>query len=514
MQATQAIPEFGAATSRPAAMRVRNSAYEGGASTRRTSRWNAPTVSPNAGVLANLATLRDRSRAAVRNDGYAKGAIDKLVTNIIGTGIKPLSQGPTPEFRRAFQAAWLAWTDESDADGLLDWYGQEAQACRAFLEAGECFLRLRPRLPSDGLTVPLQVQVLEPELCPHDYNVPMMASGNKIRAGIEFNAIGKRVAYWFYAQRPGDWQDFDPTDLRRVPASSVIHVYEPLRPGQIRGIPHLTQALILLFELDKFNDATLLRQQLQNMFVGFLKRDASTGDATINPVTGLEVASTDDPDKPMITLEPGTFQELASDESIEFSDPPAPSQTYPDFMRQQLYGVAAATGVPYEVLTGDMMRVNDRTVRVILHEFRRRVQMYQHQVIAFQICRPVLAAWMDRASLIGRLALPAEYFMDPAPWLAVKWMTQGWPYLQPVQDIQAKRDAVRAGFSTRSAEVSETGEDAEAIDAEQAADNERADRAGLKYESDARYLLVPKNADPATLADPSAADPASTGAAQ
>src|SRR5688572_18425146 len=57
--------------------------YEAGSHSRRTLAWRAPTTSPNHAVLANLTTLRARSRAAVRNDGYAKSIIDKLVTNIV-----------------------------------------------------------------------------------------------------------------------------------------------------------------------------------------------------------------------------------------------------------------------------------------------------------------------------------------------------------------------------------------------------------------------------------------------
>jgi hypothetical protein len=121
--------------------------YEAGSHTRRTFGWRAPEISPNNAVLFSLDTLRNRSRAAVRNDGYAFGAIDHLVTNIIGVGIKPLSQAKNEALRRQLQELWLAWTDESDADGLLDWYGQQAQAVRAWLEGGEVFLRLRPRIP-------------------------------------------------------------------------------------------------------------------------------------------------------------------------------------------------------------------------------------------------------------------------------------------------------------------------------------------------------------------------------
>lgn len=474
-------------TRRTRAVRASTTVYEAGSSgSRRTIGWRAPTTSPNAAILGNLAMLRDRSRAAVRNDGYAKGAIDKLVSNVIGTGIKPLSQAPDAAWRQAVHALWLRWTDEADADGLLDFYGLQSQAVRTWLEGGEAFIRFRPRLPEDRLPVPLQLQVLEPELCPHTHNV--VRAGARVRAGIEFNGVGKRIAYWFHQYRPEDETSrSDWSNLRRVPADAVVHLYDPLRAGQIRGVPHLTQALISLYELDKYDDAMLLRQQLANLFVGFLRRPSVVGDnAELHPLTNEEPETVSN--LPTVALEPGLMQELAPGEEVQFSDPPE-SRGYPEFMKQQLFGVAAATGVPYEVLTGDMSGVNDRTVRVILHEFRRRIQAWQHQIVAHQFCRRVFRAWLDRAVLSGALPLPAGYVTDTAAWSAVKWMPQAWPYLHPVQDVQAQRSAVRAGFTTRSAVVAEQGEDAEAIDQEQASDNARADALQVSYDSDGRRAL-------------------------
>src|SRR6185295_16924961 len=159
-----------------------SSTYDAGSTgTRRTKGWQVPTASPNANVF-NLATLRDRSRMATRNDGYAKNAIDVLVSELSGTGIKPQSEAVDVAFRKQVQELWREWTDESDADGLLDWYGQQSQAVRGWLEGGEIFVRLRPRLEKDGLSVPLQVQILEPELCPHTYTTTL-PSGNRVRAG-------------------------------------------------------------------------------------------------------------------------------------------------------------------------------------------------------------------------------------------------------------------------------------------------------------------------------------------
>lgn len=460
--------------------------YRGGDHSRRTVDWNPPTTSPNSAVYS-LATLRDRSRAAVRNDGYAKGAIDKLVTNVIGTGIKPVSKVQDRDFRKAQQALWLDWTDQSDPEGQLDFYGQQGQATRCWFEGGEAFVRLRPRRLSDGLVVPLQLQVLEPEFCPYDYS-ETLANGHVVQNGIEFDLIGRRAAYWFYPSRPSTlFRDFDVSRRVRVPAASVIHLYDPLRAGQRRGLPLLSPALVTLNELDKFDDATLLRQQLANMLVGFLKKAEGMGadTADIDPLTGKTQQKVDG--KPLAKLQPGMFTELDPGESIEFVDPPAPSQNYPDFMRMQLFRSCAATSVPYELFTGDMSKLNDRTIRVVLQEFRRRIQAWQHQVVVFQLCRRVWQEWNDQAYLAGALPYGADYADDARLWTKAIWTPQSWPHIHPVQDVEATRLEIRSGLTSRSQEVSNRGEDAEEIDREQSEDNERADDLGLRYDSDGRY---------------------------
>lgn len=480
--------------------------YDAGASSRRTFGWNSPTTTPNSGVLGNLSTLRDRSRAAVRNDGFAKNAVDEIVSNIIGTGITPLSQADDPVFRREIQKLHLKWTDQSDASGRLDWYGQQSQVARAWKEGGEVFVLLRERRMSDGLVVPLQVEVVEPEMCPHTYTT-FGASNRRIRAGIQFNGIGGRDGYWFHPSRP-QLDDWDAAQLKFWPADRVIHVFTPERPGQLRGVPHLVRALVKFFELDKFDDATLLRHQLANLFVAFLKRQpGSASNENVDPLSGLAIADTRD-DKPVLRMEPGIFQELEPGEEVDFSEPPDVGSTYPDFMRQQLIGAAVAAGVPYEMLSGDMSKINDRTVRVILQGFRRRIQAEQHQIIGFQLCRHVWNEFVWQAVTTGAIDVPvpiSEFLKDPTPWNAVKWMPQGWPYIHPVQDVEAKTAEIRAGLTSRSAAVREQGEDAEEVDAEQFADNARADEAKLSYDSDGRKPKSAATAVPARQPEPEGA---------
>jgi lambda family phage portal protein len=471
--------------SRPTAAVVRvvkNSAYEAGANTSRTRTWRAPTTTPNAGVLGNLLTLRDRSRAAVRNDGFAKGIIDTLVCNLIGDGIKPLSQAEDKAFRKALHAKWNQWECQSDPNGLSGFYGQQTLIARSWLEGGEVFIRLRPRLATDGLSVPLQLQVFEPELCPHTYNA-ILPSGNLVKAGIEFNKIGQRVAYWFYRQRPGDPDYFDMTTLARVPADEIIHLFEELRPGQLRGIPHLTPALVQLVQISKISDAMLLRHETQNLFGGFITRPAGLEGDDINPITGQSMQDGESSD---VSLEPGGMRVLDPGEEITFSNPPGATPGYADFMQMNLRAACASTQVPYELVTGDMRALSDRVMRVLLNEFRRQIQAKQHQLFAHRLCGPVFRTWLDRAYMVDALPFGSTYFTDPSPWNAVKWMPPKWAYIHPVQDVQAQKEAILVGLESRQSVVAQNGEDAEAIDAEQAADNERADGLGLTYTSDAR----------------------------
>ncbi len=456
--------------------------YEGAGEGRRSASWEASDNGINSINTPALRNLRARSRAAVRNDPYAFNVIDKRVSNLIGTGITPRPTTDDAALRKLKQQLWDDWVDEADADELTDFYGMQALVARTVETAGECFVRLRPRSPSEGLAVPLQLQALAPEFVPHD-KFETAKNGNVIRAGIEFNPSGKRVAYWMYLSHPRDSSSLNAgyNQLVRVPATQVLHIFEPMEPGQLRGVPRLAPVLKRLRSLDNYDDAVLFRQEVANLFAGFIKRPSpEMGQQPRDPVTGQLLTTDRDGFTPMVALEPGTMQELGPGEEVEFSKPPDAGNNYPDFMRQQLMAAAAGSGTPYEILTGDMREVNDRALRVVLNEFRRRLEQLQFGVYVHQLCRPVRAAWMDMAVLSGALVLE-DYAQRRREYLRTRWVPQGWAYIQPVQDVQARRMEVQAGFASRSEMVLRTGYDAETVDTENAADLVRATNLGLNY---------------------------------
>lgn len=460
--------------------------YQGGGNSRRVRGWNAPGSGPTDAAVGNATNLRNRSRSQYRNDPYAKAGINKLVSNIVGTGIKPRSTAEDKAFQKTVHRWWKGWAPQSDPEGLLSVYGQQMQAVNTWLQGGEAFVRARPRRESDGLTVPLQLQIMEPEMCPIHWNGYW--GRNVIRHGIEFDLLGRRTAYWFYKAHPGDssWLRVDSQQLTRVPASEVIHLFDPVRPGQIRGVPHMAQVLLRMYDLDKYDDATLLRQQIANLFAMFIQKQPDEDDGSpTSPITG-EAAEDKGDDLPSIGLEPGIVQELAEGEVPKFSDPPDAGSTYSEFLFQQLLAVSAGFEEPYEVMTGDFSKISDRTARLVLQEFRRRMQQMQHHIVIHQMCRRIWEWWLPRAVLAG---LEAPGYADaPEQYQGVKWIPQAWPYMHPLQDVQADNSARRSGFKTRAEIVSErTGEDIDDVHEQLAEENAAADELGLQLDSDSRY---------------------------
>lgn len=463
----------------------------------RAANWFPSRFGPNAALAYNLQTMRNRALHEDRNNPVAGGAHDKIAAQIVGVGIKPQSLCPDIKTREAINQLFADWTDEADADGMFDFYGQQWIAARSVATQGEMFARFRVRRPGDMETVPLQMQLLEADFCPLDFTRPADQPGNVIRDGIETDLIGRRAAYWMYRYHPGDAMVFNQAQVNllpvRVPATEVAHVYLPYRIGQMRGAPWLARALAPLRDLAEYQDAERVRKKIAALFAGFIKSDESA-DAPLADATS--VAGDDD----IATLEPGTMQRLKPGEDVTFSSPAEVGNTYDPFLTSSYREIAAGVGLLYEQLTGDYSKLNDRTLRAALLDFRRTCNVWQHHMMVFQLSRQLWSRWIVLAELAGRLARPAG--MSDADFRRVRHVPEAWPYIHPVQEVQGKLLEINGGLKSRSETVSASGGDAEQVDRENAADQERAKTLGVVYQT---APAAAAGKDTTETADPAAA---------
>lgn len=443
-------------------------AYEG-ASTKDGWLPRRMHASANADHRADAAMLRARARSLVQNNPYARKALDSLVANIIGEGITPESRAKKDATRIKIDSLWQRWQKECDADGRSDFHGLCALAYRAMEQDGEVLLRLRPRLAQDGLSVPLQLQLLEIDYLDSTKNGSNGEGGNIIVSGIEYDAIGRPAAYWLRPGHPGDIltvADYK-TASARVSADKIIHLYAPERPGQSRGVSRFAAVIARLRDLAIFEDAELARKQNESLLSVIVSGDA--GEFAIPTPSESSSAASDRANTlgELGQLRGGAILS-ANGQNVTVAQPAAVGG-YAEYVRMQLYAIAAGTGVTYEMLTGDLSQVNFSSSRVGQQEFRRAAGQRQWHVLVPRLLQPVWAAFVSAAATAG--AIPQE---DPA----VEWTTPKWPYVNPLQDARADALEVSSGMSSLSEKLRQRGYQPERVYAELGQDYARLKSSG------------------------------------
>ena len=470
--------------------------FEAGYANRRLKGFQPSRAHLNTLIASAGADITARARFLIRNNGYAANAVESWAGNVVGAGIKPSSLVADPALKERLQSVFLDWTDEADAEGFTDFYGLQRRAAREVFIAGEVFFRFRPRRPEDGLVVPLQLQMIPAEMLPA-VRSERLANGNLVRQGIEFDRIGRRVAYHFLRRHPGDTTDPDLSgETVRVPASEVVHIVDPVDAGQLRGVSRFAPAIVKLFLLDQYDDAELDRKKVAAMHALFITTPAPEQPFDVGEQEGSDGERSMD-------LQPGQVVMLEPGEEIQTSAPADVGATYEPFQYRTLLQVSAALGVPYAYLSNDMIRANYSNARLALLEFRRRVDAYQHAVVVFQLCRRVWARFVDTAVIAGAIDVPG-YERRRREVLACAWLPPKWDWVDPQKDARAEVEQIAAGLKSRTQALAERGYDAEQVDREIAADQARERRLGLDF-SKAAGGTSP--ADGAAPAEPAAPEP-------
>jgi lambda family phage portal protein len=426
--------------------------YDAAGNGRRLAGWSPGSRGPRT-ASDGTTRMRDRAQDSVRNDWPSAATTQRWSTTLIGVGITP--RWKSKELRKR----WNKFVKQADADHVLDAYGLQTLAVRAWFTDGEVFLRRRPRSLTLGLDAPVQVQLIESAYCPmFDATAWQgMPAGNEIRQGIEFNKFGLRVAYWMYREHPHDPNArATPDRLIRVPASEIRHMFEPKRPGQVRGVSELAAMLIRIRNSVDFEDAVLERQKLANLYVAFITRQLPELDSEdYDPETGMPKWY-DKAGNVLAGMSPGISQELAPGEDVKFANPPE-------------------AGMPFELLSGDIKDISDRTLRVVMNEFRRLARQRQWQIVIHMHCQQVVEWWADALFLKGDLG---ESELEEAK--APTWAPDGWEYIHPTQDAEGKKIEFEMGTKSRMRIALERGDDIEDIDDEREEDLKRSKAKGLE----------------------------------
>lgn len=403
--------------------------YEAATKGRRTSNWGSSIDSGRVAAGNDIHMLRERSRQLVRDNPYAKRAIDIIKNNVIGDGITA-----TPKKESAIhQKMWEEWalTTNIDYNGKHNIYGLQSLAVRALAESGEVLFR---KVRNKDLSIPYQLQILEADFIDDEgHNSGGWYNSENDHFGIRYDKKGKIIGYWLWESHPGD--NIFNLKSNLIPASEIIHLYEELRPGQSRGVPMGVSAMTRLKNLDGYEDAQLERQKAAACFVAFVKNGSQKA---------LQTESTGKFHNEKLT--PGLIQYLDANEEITFGNPPVTEDA--EYVKQVLRAIACGYGISYEALSNDYSNVNFSSGRMGWMESARNTKSIQWDV--------VIPLFLNKVWDMFELGVEMRVGAKP---VGVDWTVPKRIMIDPAKEIKALIEEVRGGFKSWEEAIKENGYD-------------------------------------------------------
>ena len=419
--------------------------FAGAQNNRLTADWIfAPMVSANDELKADLITLRARCRELERNEPVAARYLALMADQVIGAqGLRcePRvwdAQGNLDrDASQRIAERWLAWTARGSCtrDGRLSFTELLRMAVRTRARDGETFLRMVPtKANQDGLTL----EYWDADLLNQTKDRRAEPGQNAIVLGVEVDPAGRPLTYHVY-------DDYTKRQTQQIDAGWMLHYYRVLRPMQARGYPDFAPVMLALRMLNGYREAELVAARTAAAKMGFLvTKDDGTG-----LVTG------DDPTQGVpLDASPGVISQLPRNTEFSAWDPQHPTQAFGDFVYS--IGTTIATGLNHSFpsLFGDLTRTSWSSGRLGIVAERDHYRSEQQLVIA-SICRPLFERWLQVGQLRGTIAVPKGSTVEAL------WMPRGFPYVDPLKDMEANRQALATFQTSYSQLAAEQGLDFE-----------------------------------------------------
>ena len=448
--------------------------YSGAISSRLTGDWLNPTTTGDEEIRRDLQKLRNRCRELERNNDYVRRYLNGLDSNVIGSSgvMLQMKVEDSPlvydeQANRVIEREWHKWCNRKHTtpNGRQSWLEICKLALRSCARDGDVLLQLVRGYNNDH---GFAVQLIEADMLDIHHNNYRLANGGEIRMGVETNTVGRPVAYHILTSHPGETSDTSRKRVR-VDADDIIHLYNPERISQTRGVPWMVSAMTRLQMLAGYEESELVASRTAACKMGFLTKDANAEN-----YTGEE----DEDYNLIMEAEPGSIEELPTGMRFQEWNPQHPTSAYKDFVKATLRGISAGLNISYNTLANDLEGVNYSSIRAGLFDEREHYKSIQNWFIDSFI-QPVFEAWLEASILNGVFPFGVNKFdkMNQP-----KWCARRWPWVDPLKDMQANILAMNNGLEAKRNIINYTGGDIEDVYSTIAADKKLAEDKGLRFD--------------------------------
>lgn len=477
--------------------------------------WTPFLWSPDAELNPYRDRIVSRVRDLVRNDGWASGAVTRILDNAIGANLRPIAKPDhrylaavtgnpafdhewAKEFGLALNTNWRAW--EADLGRYCDAARRQSfrqmmkTAFRHKLIDGDALAVMRwlpDRVGVGRARYATAVQLVDPDRLS---NPQLQFDQQALRGGVEIDEYEAAVAYHIRKAHEGDWfSAMQSLIWERVERETswgrpiVVHDFDGDRASQHRGGAGIfTPILQRLKMLIKYDGVELDSAIINSIFAAYVESPFDqelVGEALSDGdrIGSYQTARREFHDEKKISLNNARIPILFPGEKINSVAANRPSNNFGAFESAFLRNAASGLGLSAQQVSNDWSDVNYSSARGALLESWKTLSR-RRQDFSENFAGRIRGAWIEEAMEEDDLPLPnnaPSYMEHPNAYSRCRWLgpAQGW--IDPVDERTGAVIGMDAGIDTLESICALQGEDMEEVLDQRAYEIKEFDRRGI-----------------------------------
>ena len=397
-------------------------------------------------------SMRIQARHLDENHDLARGVLNVLVNNIVGTGIRIESlvkdkKGESlTSFNNKLHQLFEDWMLKPEVTWELHWHQLQRLAARSWLRDGEVLAQLLEGTNSTldhGSRIPFSIELIECDLLPMDFN----DERKNIVQGVQKNKWGRPTGYYLYKQHPGDPNSTLSLkqDTKYISAENILHLKLTDRIRQARGVSMFASVLTRLDDIKEYEDSERIAARIASAMCAFIRKSPD------GPVTS---AITDSSGNRLMRMKPGMiFDNLLPGEEIDMIESNRPNTMLEQFRNSQLRAVAAGTYTSFSSIAKDYNGTYSAQRQELVEQSVHYAVLREHFIERF--VRPIWQRFIRVVLLTDLIEVPRNIDMDTL--LDADFRGPTMPWIDPLKEIHAEEKSVQAGFKSRSQVIRERG---------------------------------------------------------
>ena len=418
--------------------------------------------------------------------------IENLATHNVGNGLTLSSKidgdavGITAVEARALSSAiekafklWAGSPLECDLSGRHTLHDIARAAFMSYLRTGETVAAIEWKRMR-GATSRTKLQLLDSRQLDQTKTLAGEGGTGTIQ-GVTFDVNGRVCGYHLIPIQLGQLAVTNVSTL--VPAytswgrQKVIHLFDLVLAGQVRGMSPLVAALTPSQEKSTLGEFTLDAALLQTQYALTIESDLPSSAA----MNGLRVGNDDFADgtqmhgydplasrlefykESKISAQPGVINHLSPGDKLKMNRAETPNSTFQPFDKSLLRAAAKTAGSSYEDISGDYSDTSFSASR-LAGETPYRINIRRRASITERLYRSVFSAWLEEAFETGLIELPKHalpFYMARDAYCNGKWLGSGRISPDPLKSAQAVILEIENGLTTLTDALAERGLDLE-----------------------------------------------------